>query len=246
MPLVNKNALLTFGRMKHKLHILPFILLALTGLFLLQSCDDDETYADKRKREDKQIRNFLNTGAKVEANDGGGYLLDIPGNIRVISEREFNLNDSTTDVTKNEYVFFSRTGVYMQIVDKGTGPKIEDGEQVNIITRYTEFNIATDSIQSTNKHTAATEMTPDIMLCSNNSGTYTGTFLKGVMHDTYNSAAVPAGWLVPLTYIGIGKLDSPTASLAKVRIIVPSSQGHANANSNVYPCFYEITYQRGR
>ena len=56
---------------------------------------------------------------------------------------------------------------------------------------------------------------------------------------------VPAGWLVPFTYINLGRLDSPTATLAHVRLIVPASQGQASAAANVYPCFYEIKYQRG-
>ena len=37
-----------------------------------------------------------------------------------------------------------------------------------------------------------------------------------------------------------------TDNLAHVRLIVPGSQGQANASANVYPCFYDITYQRGR
>lgn len=225
------------------LRFLP-LLLALMGMFL-QSCDDDETYADKRKRENKQIQAFLTSGAEVKESDTGEYLLYVPGNIKVISEEQFYANDSTTNVDENEYVYFDRTGVYMQILDKGTGSKLADGETAQVIMRYTEYNISTDSIQSTNK-TITYETIPDIMTCSNNSGTFSASFTQGVMYKVYNSAAVPAGWLIPLTYINLGRLDSPTASLAHVRLIVPASQGQANASSNVYPCFYEITYQRGR
>lgn len=229
--------------MKSKLFLLPLFILAFTSIF--QACNDDETYADKRKREDKQIKSFISKGAQIKDPDSGEFLLNIPGNIKVISEEEFNSKDSTTDVSQNEYVYFSRNGVYMQIVDKGTGKKLEDQENMDIITRYTEFNIATDSIQSSNKSISA-EMLPDIMNCSNNLGVFTASFTQGTMLSVYQSAAVPAGWLIPLNYINIGRLDSPTASLAHVRLIVPSSQGQANASANVYPCFYEITYQRGR
>lgn len=225
------------------LRFLPLLLAAMA--LLLQSCDDDETYADKRKRENKQIQAFLTSGAEVKETDTGEYLLYVPGNIKVISEEQFYANDSTTNVDENEYVYFDRTGVYMQILDKGSGSKLADGETAQIITRYTEYNISSDSIQSTNK-TVTYETVPDIMTCSNNSGTFSGTFTQGVMASTYSSAAVPAGWLVPLTFINIGRIDSPTATLAHVRLIVPASQGQANASSNVYPCFYEITYQRGR
>lgn len=210
---------------------------------VLQACDDDETYADKRKREEKQIKAFLTSGVQVKDTDSGEYLLNIPGNIQVISEDEFNRKDSTTDVSKNEYVYFSNTRVYMQIVKKGVGKKLEEGETERIITRYTEYNISTDSIQTSNQMPAS-EMVPDIMNCTNTLGTFTASFLQGTMYNSYNSAAVPAGWLIPLTYINLSRVDD--GNLAHVRLIVPSSQGQANASSNVYPCFYEITYQRGR
>ena len=88
----------------------------------------------------------------------------------------------------------------------------------------------------------------DVMACTNSYGTYSATFTRdlGVMRTSYNSAAVPAGWLIPLKYINLARtMDGPDARLAKVRLIVPSSQGQANASANVYPCFYEIIYQRG-
>lgn len=228
--------------MKRNLFLLPLLLTAMAALFT--ACDDDETYADKRAREEKQIKAFLSSGCQVKDNDSGEYLLNIPGNIKVISEKEF-YTDSTTDVSQNEYVKFGNTGVYMQIVDKGTGSKLADGETATVIMRYTEFNISTDSIQTTNK-LASQEMQPDVMTCSNSLGVFSGTFTQGTMYSTYNSAAVPAGWLAPLTFINLGRLDSPEASLAHVRLIVPGAQGQANASANVYPCFYEIKYQRGR
>ncbi len=234
--------------MRYTLSLRSVLLTTLALLTLattFTACNDDETYADKRKREDKQIKAFLVKGAQVKDPDSDVYLLDVPGNIKVISESQFYAQDSTTNVEENEYVHFDRTGVYMQILDKGSGTPVADGETVNLITRYTEYNIATDSIQTTNRMTS-TEMQPDIMVCTNTLGTFTASFMQGVMKTTYSTAAVPSGWLVPLTYIRPGRLDSPTSSLAHVRLIVPSGQGQANASSNVYACFYDITYQRGR
>ena len=227
--------------MKHKLNIALLLLLAIASVF--QSCNDDETYADKRKRENKQIAGFIQTGAQVKsADDEDVYLLNIPGNIKVISESEFNANDSTTDVSKNEYVYFSRTGVYMQIVSKGGGEKLaDDSEPKRVLVRYTEFNIAGDSIQTTNMNGTQTE--PAKLSVTNTSGTFTGTFLSGMMYDSYNSQAAPAAWLVPFTYVN---LTRDTRNLAHVRLIVPGSYGQANASANVYPCFYDITYQLGR
>lgn len=74
--------------MKHKLNIALLLMFALASVF--QSCNDDETYADKRKRENKQIAGFIQTGAQVKsADDEDEYLLNIPGNIKVISESDF-------------------------------------------------------------------------------------------------------------------------------------------------------------
>ena len=229
--------------MKLRLSLIPLMLVALTTLF--QSCNDDETYADKRKRENNQIKSFMANGVSLKDNDSGESVLEVPGNIKTISEEEFYANDSTTDVSKNEYVLFKNTGVYMQIVEKGSGKKLADGENCKVLTRYTEFNIATDSIQTTNRITAY-EMQPDEMTVSNSLGVFTGSFTKGVMKTTYTSSAVPNGWLTPFTYINLGRLDGPDAKLAHVRLIIPSAQGQTDASNNIYACFYDITYQRGR
>ena len=221
-----------------------FTLLAAAAM-LFPACDDDETYADTRKRENSQIEAFLQTGASVKDEDSGEYLFHVPGNIKVISEREFYANDSTTRVDANEFVRFEKTGVYMQIVEKGTGTQLAEGESCSIITRYTEFNIATDSIQTSNCITSY-EMQPDIMTCSNNYGTYSATFTQGVMKTVYNTAAVPSGWLVPLPYIKLARLAGPDDKLAHVRLIVPSTQGQSNAATSIYACCYDIVYQRGR
>ena len=66
------------------------------------------------------------------------------------------------------------------------------------------------------------------------------------MSSVYGSTAVPSGWLVPFTYINVGRQTSENDEIAKVKLIVPHSQGQSNASSNVYPCFYVITYERGR
>lgn len=229
--------------MKQKLILIPLLLATIFAAF--QSCDDDETYADKRKRENKQIRAFLKSGVHVIDDESGEDLLYAPGNIKVISEDDFYKNDSTTDVEKNEYVLFKSSGIYMQIVEKGTGEKLADGDNCKVIARYTEFNIATDSILTSNRNTAY-EMQPDELTVSNSLDVFTASFTSGVMKSTYSSSAVPNGWLTPFTYINLGRLDSDNAKLAHVRLILPSSQGQSDASSNIYPCFYDITFQRGR
>ena len=64
------------------------------------------------------------------------------------------------------------------------------------------------------------------------------------MLKAYGSASVPAGWLVPLAYIKIGRPQALTEEKAKVRIIVPHSQGHTIAAQDVLPFYYEITYEK--
>ena len=138
----------------------------------------------------------------------------------------------------------------MQIVRKGAGEKMRNGQQKRIICRYTEFNILRDSIQTTNNSTYW-QTNPDIMDVTDTYGTFTASFNTsvnggGAMYQFYGSKAVPAGWLIPLTYINVGRQMSADDEIAKVRLIVPHSQGHSDASSNVYPCFYEITYQEMR
>lgn len=228
--------------MKKNIHILLLLLTAFTCLFT--ACDDEDTYADRREREREQINAFIKNGAQIKSEELNDYILNIPGNIKVISEADFYANDSTTDVSKNEYVLFGGSGVYMQIVRKGSGNKLEHGQSATIVTRYTEFNIARDTIQSTNR-TLAYETFPDIMTCSNNYGVFTASFLSGVMKSLYNTASVPSGWIIPLSFINIGRQDTEEG-VALVRLIVPSTEGQNDALNNVYPCFYEISYQRGR
>lgn len=209
---------------------LAFVLFAFIGLMMFASCSDTESYADDVKRERAAISQYLSKA-----------------NIKVISESQFYAQDSTTDTTKNEYVLFSKTGVYMQIIHKGEGQKIKDGETTDVICRYTEWNLLTDSLQSSNNVQYYTSV-PDIMSVTRSSGTYTASFesTNSVMFQMYSSLSVPKGWLAPLDYINIGRSLSVEGNLAKVRLIVPHTQGQAYASQYVYPCLYEITYERGR
>ncbi len=205
-------------------------LLACAALFTLMSCDDTESYADQKKKERSAIRSYI---AKE--------------NIKVITEKEFHAQDSTTDVSKNEYVLFETTGVYMQIIREGCGKKLKDGETATVICRFKEWNLLTDSLQLANNIENSSLNFPDLMSVKNTSGTFKASFIKGssVMYSIYGSGSVPAGWLAPLSYIKIGRPAKPGEEIAKVKLIVPHTQGHQYASSGVYPCLYEITYQRG-
>ena len=200
------------------------------ALVILASCDDTETYAEQRDGENSAISQFIRDSS-----------------ITVITESEFRENGYKTDVSNNEYVLLQNSGVYMQIVREGCGEPIQDGETTTVLCRFTERNILTDSIQLTNDILAFASI-PEKMSVTNTNGSFTASFLteSSLMYTFYGSTSVPTGWLVPFPYIKVGRQTSPDEEIAKVNLIVPSTQGHQYASSGVYPCFYTITYQRGR
>lgn len=208
---------------------IKFILFAFAAIFTLMSCDDTESYADQKKKERAAINSYITKNK-----------------IKVISESEFLAQDTTTDVSKNEYVLFDNTGVYMQIIRKGCGEKLKDNETATVLCRFSEWNLLTDSLQLTNDILGLASQV-DKMSVTNTSGTFKASFVAGssVMNTMYGTTSVPSGWLVPLTYIKLGRPSNPDEEIAKVKLIVPHTQGHQYATSGVYPCLYEITYQRG-
>ena len=218
------------------------ILCALPIMFC--SCEDEDTYAEMRKKESAQISNFITFGTKVVDKESGEITLEVKP-IKVITESEFYANDSTTNLAENEYVLLKGPGVYMQIIREGVGERLKDGESTTIICRHTEFNIAGDSIQSSNAQSTATEIYPDRMSAQKNFGTITASFTSGLMSNLYG-ASVPSSWILPLQFIKLGRQSTPDGEVAKVRIITPSTEGQSDAMNGVYPCFYEITYTKGR
>ena len=215
-----------------------FPLMAICCALLLAGCDNYETYADMKAKERSAINNFLEKEG-----------------IQVINEATFNAQGQTTDTASNQYVLLTRTGVYMQIVRKGCGTKLEENKSVTILCRFLERNILTDSLLVCNDHT--------FYLYNNNTGetidasqyldkmsvkrtgtTITASYIEGMMYNYHGSTSVPAGWLVPLNYINVGRPENLDDETAYVRLIVPHSQGTSDASSSVYPCYYEITYER--
>lgn len=213
------------------------VLIMITVLAVLASCNDYETYGDMKKKERDAINKFI-----------------ADSSITVISEDVFVQNNYKTDLNRNEFVKLDKSGVYMQIVRQGCGTKLQDGETANLVCRYREYNILEDVVTSLN-NTSYTAAIPDIMRVSRNSGTYSATFTKsasitvngntiGNMYYTYQSAQVPSGWLVPLSYINVGAWEQEGDEISEVHLIVPHSQGHTTASGNVTPYFYVITYHR--
>lgn len=158
---------------------IKFILFAFAAIFTLMSCDDTESYADQKKKERAAINSYITKNK-----------------IKVISESEFFEQDTTTDVSKNEYVLFDNTGVYMQIIREGCGEKLKDGETATVLCRFTEWNLLTDSLQLTNDILGLASQV-DKMSVTNTLGTFKASFVAGssVMSTMYGTTSVhPDGW----------------------------------------------------
>ena len=202
------------------------VLIFVAIVAVLTSCNDYETYGDKKEKERNAISKFISD-----------Y------NIIVIDEDQFVRQGYVTDTARNEFVKLNKSGVYMQIARPGCGEKLKDGETANICCRFREFNIEGDTATLRN-NTDIYAARVDVMRVTNTSGTFSGSFTQGIMLSVYGTASVPAGWLVPFSYIKVGRAKTLTDEKAKVRLIVPHSQGHTIAAQDVLPFYYEITYEK--
>ena len=191
---------------------LTLFFLSLLALSLgFQACDNSKTYAEMLEEEKDGINDFI----KKEG-------------IKVISQSEFYAQDSTTNVEENEFVQLA-SGVYMQIVDKGSenaADTVKNNDEV--LVRFMEYSILDKDTTLSNLNAVETV---DAFRYAVTSSSIAGTFLQGYMMTYYSSPTVPAGWLVPLTYV---------RDMAHVKLIVPSKMGHQTAMQYVYPYFYDI------
>jgi hypothetical protein len=131
----------------------------------------------------------------------------------------------------------------MQVVKRGDGSVLEDG-RYEVLARYVESEINDDGSLDTLtlNNVMNVSVTPDEFTMTVSGTSYSASFSSGIMASYWSSTSVPSGWLVPFKYIKPGRSNG---SRAKVKLIVPHSEGTSNATSYVMPCFYEITYQLG-
>ncbi|MBQ9176056.1 MAG: DUF4827 domain-containing protein [Bacteroidaceae bacterium] len=216
---------------------LLYPIIALLCIMAATACHDEETYAEMKKKERQAIDRFLKDN-------------DVVGPIEVISEEQFAAQDSLTDTVRNQFVLFDDDGIYMQIVNRGTGKTMAEmaKEQSTdstisktILCRFMEYDIKDGEITNTNLYSSSTV---DKMLCkySHRSRSYTASFTYGYMLSHYNKSYVPKGWLKPLEYV---RLTRNSGRIAKVKLIVPHTSGTENASNYVLPMYYEISYQLG-
>lgn len=177
-----------------------------------QACDDSKTYAEMMEEEDDAIEAFIKEN-----------------NIKVISQSEFHAQDSITktDGDVREFVQLA-SGVYMHIVDKGStnvADTVKSGDL--ILVRFMEYDIMSGDTTLSNLTEPGTV---DEFKYTVTSSSIAGIFTQGYMLNYYGSS-VPAGWLIPLSYVRSG---------AHVQLIVPHKMGHSTAMSYVYPYYYDI------
>ena len=226
-----------------------FAMIAFAAVLSFAACNDSETYKDMRDRELDSISSFLRKE-----------------NIKVISEDEFtrrwNDNQRLTDTAKNnnEWVLFNSNGIYMQVIDQGCGDYIKKGETADVLVRFDEYNLSY-AAEMSNKCLTLSNKVPaysyyvDKMSVTNTSGTFTGSFVNpkaSLMALTYNSSytgissTVPSGWLIPFSWVKIGRPKTDADRIAHVRLLVPHSYGTTSASGSVQACVYDMTLQKGR
>lgn len=199
----------------------------------LQSCNNGKTYAEMKEEEADAIEHF-----KSKLTDSIGATF--------ISENQFIAQDSMTKA--NEFVLFDESGVYMNISYKGDGEKVlKDGNHY-MLTRFMEIAIQSRDNMFSAGDTLAGNLrmnsypSPEEFKVTISGNSYSGSFQgNSIMYQAYESTAVPSGWLLPLRFLKVGR-TTDSKKIARVRLIIPHSEGSSWAMRHVYPCYYEITY----
>ena len=186
------------------------------------SCDDEETYADQKEREAKQINKWISD-----------HHIDVISLSDFLKDTITNNPETGPDKTRNEYVLFEDNGVYMQIVRRGQGHLMETDDTWYMNARYVEVYVPTGDSMSMNLY----QREPDKFYVKRTGGNYTASFLSGIMSSKYGTT-VPSSWIMVMLFIKPLRLNGERS--AKVRLIVPHNQGTQDAASSVYPTFYEI------
>lgn len=201
-----------------KLNILFFSLLVV-ALFL-QSCDDNKSYAELLKEERNLIKRFMSEH-----------------DVKVISLKQFQEQDSMT--YENQYLDFSGEGVYMHIDHEASGDDARFAETNDLIlVRFLQINLSSNDTISSHENIG---YLPDEFRYTKSGTTILGKFVGGGLMQYLYGQSVPAGWLMPLNYLKLS--DSNGSNRTKIRLLVSAKNGQSDAINNIYPCYYELTYQ---
>ena len=203
-----------------KLIYIVFGIIAISSF--LSSCkDDEETYAEQKEREAKQVRTWL-----------ANHDIDVITMSEFLKDTITNNPETGPDSTRNEYVLFEDNGVYMQIVRRGEGRIMESGEQWYMNARYVEVYLGSSDTLTMNLF----QQNPDVFSVTRDGGNYSAFFTSGIMAAAYGTS-VPNAWIMTMPFIKPVLLNGQSA---KVRIIAPHNQGTQSAAQSVYPAYYEI------
>ena len=193
-----------------------FIILSLMLSFV--SCKKTQTYAEMLEQEEESIQKFLESG--------GRYTAAIPSDISQIAA-----SGNRDEISSSVPFYELPNGVYMQVIDKGNGRKIKEGERV--IFRFLRINLNT---------WAAYPYT--IKMFDVNKGG-TGNFYYTNVDDFYFDYSPNYSIsLSPYYTYGLG-IEYPLPHLsdrAKVYCVIPSKVGFAESVSSVVPYLYYIEY----
>lgn len=171
-----------------------FVLGLLSITIALSSCSKSKTAQEMMRDQQKAIKKY------IDWND-----------IKVIKEEDHSFPKT---FKSNEY-FLTNEGLYIQVIDTGTGVLYKGGEEVNI-----RFDTTMD---------VESYITGEVEEPSTISYTYFPyTLIYGLYDYTSANADKPAlacnGWVYPLKYVGKGAI---------VNLIVPSKHG-ATYDSQYY------------
>ena len=197
---------------------------------VLQGCNKGITYADQKENEKNDIQSWI-----------------VKHDYKIISEEQFYKQDSLTN--ENEFVLLKESGVYMNIIQRGKGKRILDDGRYTIISDTLSGNMKLRNYPvfgPENWGLPQYMAQPDNYILTIDKNNYKASFKENsMMAYVYKTASVPSGWLIPLRFLKPASSipTLPSEDIARVKLIVPHSQGSAQAMKYVYPCLYEITYQ---
>ncbi|MBQ3576734.1 MAG: DUF4827 family protein [Coprobacter sp.] len=184
----------------------------------LTACKDTVTYADLLDQERKSISKFLKYG--------GIYTEELPSDTSLIKV------SGTRNVISTKVPFYElENDVYMQVIDKGNGRTIKEGERVYF--RFLRVNL----------NTWATAPY-DIKMFDLNDGGVGNYYYPDINEYCFDYVK---DYNVPMSQyydFGLG-IEYPLAHLydrAKVYLILPSKVGFSESVSSVVPYLYYIEY----
>lgn len=174
--------------------------------FIICSCESGRSYADLLNDESKAVNRFLATQHVI-------------GNVPA---------DSVFEVGANApyYQLDSEGNIYMQVIVKGNGPKVEDNDRVYF--RFLRYNL--------NYY----ENTPEWW--SNGGEGNESDFSQANTYFMFNNYSLPtssswgSGVQMPLNFLPYG---------SEVNLVVKSQYGITSETSNVTPYLYHIRYFQG-